>query len=158
MNGKISRYKSKLLMGVRILGIVIGLVIIVLGICTIKGKFGGNADIADSPSLSFDYGYATFGADFYTYLNNNSAYTAIGSQQTAYNLYTISKLLREVLGILLMAFGGFTVCLFSGKLVEAIPDEAAGTKAEDIGASEEDVRNSSEASSSTGSESTDCLR
>ena len=29
-----------------------------------------------------------------------------------------------------MTFGGFTICLFSGKLVEAVPDKAPGTKAE----------------------------
>lgn len=106
-----------------IIGIIIGAVLVLMGVLTMSGTFGGAADTASSASYLYDSGYASFGADFYTYVTNNAQEAASAGRTTARNLYEIAKLLKTVLGIMLIGFGLFSECLFGMKLAQMKADE-----------------------------------
>lgn len=59
-----------------LIGMIISLAIVVCGVLTISGELGGNAHYASGASYLYDSGYASFGADFYTYVSNNAAEAA----------------------------------------------------------------------------------
>lgn len=103
---------------VSIIGMVCGAVIILLGILVMAGSMGGGASTASGASYLYDSGYATFGADFYTYVSNNAAEAASASRVVASNLKAIAELLKNACGILIMAVGLFTTCYFGVKLTE----------------------------------------
>ena len=77
------------------LGIVVSIVIVIVGLFLLAGSF---------PSFSYKYdsGFEVFGADFYTYVNNNVAQAV--------------ALIRVASGILIMSIGAIGLCLF-GALV-----------------------------------------
>lgn len=94
------------------LGMVFGLVIALCGILTITGEMGGNTSYPSSAPYSYESGYASFGADFYTYVSNNSAEAASAARTTASNLEDIADLLKNVCGVFLMGFGMLGFCFF----------------------------------------------
>lgn len=94
------------------LGMVFGLVIALCGILTITGGMGGDTSYPSSAPYSYESGYASFGADFYTYVSNNSAEAASAARTTAGNLEDIADLLKNVCGVFLMGFGMLGFCFF----------------------------------------------
>lgn len=94
------------------LGMIFGLVIALCGILTVTGKMGGDTSYPSSAPYSYESGYASFGADFYTYVSNNSAEAASAARTTASNLEDIAELLKNVCGIFLMGFGMMGFCFF----------------------------------------------
>ena len=100
-----------------IIGVVGGAILIFLGILVMSGALGGDTSYASGSSYLYDSGYASFGADFYTYVSNNAAEAASAARTTAENLRGIAELLKNVGGIFLMGFGLFMVCFFGMSLV-----------------------------------------
>lgn len=94
------------------LGMVLGLVIALCGILTIAGGMGGDTSYPSGAPYSYESGYASFGADFYTYVSNNSAEAASAARTTASNLGDIAELLKNVCGVFLIGFGLMGFCLF----------------------------------------------
>lgn len=94
------------------LGMIFGLVIALCGILTITGEMGGDTSYPSSAPYSYESGYASFGADFYTYVSNNSAEAASAARTTASNLEDIAELLKNVFGIFLIGFGMMGFCFF----------------------------------------------
>ena len=94
------------------LGMVFSAVLVLMGILVICGALGGDASYANSASSFYDTGYASFGADFYTYVSNNAAEAASASRTAANNLLDLCVLLKNVCGISMMGFGLMGVCLF----------------------------------------------
>ena len=99
-----------------VLGMVSGIAVVVLGFLMLFGVLGGNTSSATSSSYLYPSGYATFGADFYTYVSNNAAEAASASRVAANNLNTIAKTIRTGSGILLIGFGMMLLCLFGSRL------------------------------------------
>ena len=109
-------------------GMLVGVVVIVMGILVMAGVLGGNAYSASTASYQFDSGYASFGADFYTYVSNNAAEAASATRTVASNLVRIADLLKNALGILTIAFGAFMLFYFAIKFLGAC-EKAAAVKA-----------------------------
>lgn len=66
-----------------------------------------------------DSGFATFGSDFYTYVNNNAAQAASSSDKALRNQMEMAKQIQSAEtaicmtgGMLLIAFGGVSFCVF----------------------------------------------
>ena len=114
-----------------IAGMICGLLAVILGIVILAGGLGGetNSAYVPYPASSYDKGFASFGADFYTYVVNNSAEAASASSTAANNVHHLSDFIKTVFGALTIAFGLFTVCLFGTKYAECVPAEAAPEKA-----------------------------
>ena len=53
-----------------LIGLGSGILVIVFGVLLIAGVLGGYTYLPADPSLFYDYGYGTFGTDFYTYVVN----------------------------------------------------------------------------------------
>ena len=113
-----------------IIGVVGGAILIFLGILAMSGSLGGDASNASGSSYLYDSGYASFGADFYTYVSNNAAEAASAARTTAANLRDIAELLKNVSGILLMGFGLFMVCFFGMSLADCTAKAPKPEKAE----------------------------
>ena len=102
-----------------IVGMVVGTIIVVLGILTLSGVLGENTSTASSSSYLYDSGYASFGADFYSYVTNNAGEAASAARTIAANQNVIYGFLKLAFGILMIAFGLFMNCFFGVKLTEA---------------------------------------
>lgn len=85
-----------------IIGMVVSAMIVITGILTICGIFGGNESYIP---YYYDSGYASFGADFYSYVNNNAA--AAASDMTSLVLFT-----KSISGIFMICFGLLSLCHF----------------------------------------------
>lgn len=107
------------------LGMILGLVMALCGILTITGEMGGDTSYPSSAPYSYESGYASFGADFYTYVSNNAAETASAARTTASNLEDIAELLKNVCGIFLMGFGMMGFCFFGAIRNDCIAPTAA---------------------------------
>ena len=57
--------------------------------------------------------YIEFGADFYTYVNNNAAEAAIAARTVASNLDSIADVIKSACGIFLIGFGLLSLCCFA---------------------------------------------
>ena len=102
-----------------VVGMIIGTILVLMGIFAMSGALGGNTVIATSnSSYLYSSGYASFGADFYTYVTNNAEEAASAARTISSNLNQIASFLKTVLGIMMMAFGFFMNCFFGLKLVE----------------------------------------
>ena len=104
-------------------GLISGCVLILIGILVFAGAFGGDFSSAYS-SYRYDSGYATFGADFYTYVSNNAAEAAEACRAAANNTREMGKVLKASCGSLLTFFGIFMLCTFGIKLGEFKEEEA----------------------------------
>lgn len=92
-------------------GMIVSALIIIAGILTMSEVFGGSASYV--PYL-YDSGYASFGGDFYSYVNNNAALAAKNVQNLLYFATTIS-------GIFMICIGLLGVCYFGMARSECAP-------------------------------------
>lgn len=90
------------------IGMIVSACVVALGILTLIGAFGGVPANDDSFINSNDGGYARFGTDFYTFVNNNAASAALYAIRT-------TALLRNVSGFLFIGFGLLSFCYFASK-------------------------------------------
>ena len=104
------------------IGMICGIVVILLGILVLAGAMGGDVVSAGGAPSYYDSGYATFGADFYTYVSNNAAEAASAGRAAATNAREIGSLLKHALGTLIMAFGLFMTCSFGIKYAESLDE------------------------------------
>lgn len=116
------------------LGLAAGLLAILIGILILSGSIGGNTSYyAYSEYISsIDSGRTAFGADFYTYVNNNAANAVTAAKNTTNavegvgeSLEDLFYLVRAIGGWGILLFGLFITFHFAGKLPEKAP--AAGT-------------------------------
>ncbi len=84
-----------------VVGMVISVIVVLWGILVFTGSY----DYASTPSWSYDYGYASFGGDFYSYVNNNAAYAA-------YNVRALGSMIEKIGGIVLISLGLLSFCYF----------------------------------------------
>lgn len=98
-----------------ILGLVTSIVLAVIGLLILFEVFGGSHGSLVYP-YNYDYGYATFGADFYNYVSNNAAYSAKGTVAVYHTLSSLNDLLRNAFGFLFIGIGLFGVCHFAPQI------------------------------------------
>lgn len=91
---------------------IISVLISLSGFLIIIGAFGGDTSNANS-SILYDSGLTKFGADFYTYVNNNAAEAAIAARTVASNLDSIADVIKSACGIFLIGFGLLSLCCFT---------------------------------------------
>lgn len=112
------------------MGLGAGVLAILIGILILSGSIGGNTSYyAYSESIStYDSGRTTFGADFYTYVNNNAANAVTAIKNTNHavegvgeSLEDLFHLVRAIGGWGILLFGLFITFLFAGKLPEKAP-------------------------------------
>ena len=94
------------------IGMIVSIVIVVMGVLVMTGAMGGNANYPSSAPYSYDSGYATFGGDFYTYVNNNASEAASASRTAASNIRALCELLKNFCGIALIGLGLIGLCAF----------------------------------------------
>lgn len=98
-----------------ILGLITSIVFAVIGLLILCEVFGGSTGSLVSP-YNYDYGYATFGADFYNYVSNNAAYSAKGIVAVYNTLSSLNDLLKNVFGFLFIGIGLFGICHFAPQI------------------------------------------
>ena len=95
-----------------VVGLIIGLAFVVVGILSVSRALGGDASYPSSAPYMYDSGYASFGADYYTYSVNNSAEAASAARTAAYNIVCVSDFLLTFFGLSSMLFGLMVMCGF----------------------------------------------
>ncbi len=114
-----------------VIGMIFGIYFIVFGILSISGVLGSATSFGgDSP---YDAGYASFGADYYTYSVNNAAETASATKAAASNLRHISQLLCNVCGVFLIGLGAATICGFGIVFCSVNTEEKQVTECAELG-------------------------
>lgn len=93
------------------IGMVSCAIIAIMGLLILCGAMGGSTQDSYG-SYGYTNGKASFGADFYTYVNNNAYRAASAAEVTADNLNEIGTLLRWSLGILVFGIGAIGACGF----------------------------------------------
>ena len=93
-------------------GIAAGIIMIICGLTVLGGDLGVSEMSYGRTATTMNSGFASFGADFYTYVTNNAAEAANASRAAAANLVTVAKLIKMVSGIALLCFGMISVCHF----------------------------------------------
>lgn len=91
------------------IGMVVCVLFVVMGFVTMGQD--NECSIA-SRSGMYDSGLTSFGADFYTYSNNNTAEAASAARITANNIYDLYDLLADVFGWLFVFAGLIGFCHF----------------------------------------------
>lgn len=108
-----------------LLGMISGVLAIILAVCVLCGVFSG--DMSSGATSPFDSGYASFGADYYTYSVNNSAETASAANAAATNIASVFNLLQICLGLFMFVFGLIAVCgfgiVYAGCLLQPVATE-----------------------------------
>lgn len=99
-----------------VLGVLVGVIIIICGILFLNGKLAPINGYYVGTISSYDYGYASFGADFYTYVSNNAYIAAQHARGAAEYASQIAKMTRNFFGIFLISFGCLACCLFGSKI------------------------------------------
>ncbi len=92
-------------------GKFVGIFFIVVGLLTLIGCFGSADSFSWAPS-EYDYGYATFGTDYYTYSVNNAAYAASAASTGANNIREMSGILQICFGFFFIGIGAIDICGF----------------------------------------------
>ncbi len=90
-----------------VIGLIIGLAFVIVGILSVSGGLDGSSYYSMSASYEYDSGYASFGADYYTYSVNNTAEIAYAARTIA-NFLGLSSIL---FGLMVMC--GFGIVLSS---------------------------------------------
>ena len=103
------------------IGMIVCVLFVVMGFVTI-GK--DNSCSTAYRSGMYDSGFATFGADYYTYSSNNAAEAANAARTTANNIYELYGLLTDVFGWLFVFAGLMGFCRF-GVICAECKDAAA---------------------------------
>ncbi len=101
-----------------IAGMAVGIVIALLGVLLLTGAITDSPVSASSAPYSYDSGYASFGADFYTYVSNNAAEAASAGRTAASNLIRVFDMIQTAAGIFLIGFGLMGTCFFGMQLEE----------------------------------------
>lgn len=98
---------------------IIGMIVCVLFIITGFTVMGQDNECSTaSRSGMYDSGLTTFGADFYTYSNNNTAEAASAARITANNIYHLYDLLGNIFGWFFVFAGLIGFCHFGVVLAE----------------------------------------
>ncbi len=95
-----------------ILGIIIGIAFVIVGVLSIFGVLCGNTSTPNSAPYYYDSGYASFGADYYTYSVNNTAEAASAARTIAYNIGYVADFLVLFCGLASVLFGLMVMCGF----------------------------------------------
>lgn len=95
-----------------IVGIITGIAFIVVGALSILGVLGGSISYPGSAPYYYDSGYASFGADYYTYSVNNTAEAASAARAAAYNAGDIAVFLTWFCGLVSVLVGLTVICGF----------------------------------------------
>ena len=126
-----------------IIGIMVGFLFVLVGILSAGGALGGDTSNPTSAPYSYDSGYATFGADYYTYSVNNTAEAAAAARAAAYNTVDIAEFLCLAFGLASILFGFVVMCGFGIVLstcAQNIPNDTnnatPGSDSEAVGAEE----------------------
>lgn len=93
-----------------IAGMLSGAIVVVLGIMMLCGVF--ESPVSTGEVSPYDSGYASFGADYYTYSVNNTAEAASAARAAAGNLCDILCLLQICFGLLFIVSGAVIICGF----------------------------------------------
>ena len=91
------------------IGMIVCIVFVIMGFVTMGQD--NECSIASRSGL-YDSGLTSFGADFYTYSNNNTAEAASAARITANNIYNLYDLVADVLGWLFVFSGSIGFCHF----------------------------------------------
>ena len=91
------------------IGMVVCVLFVIMGFVTMGQD---NECSTASRSGMYDSGLTTFGADFYTYSNNNTAEAASAARITANNIYDLYDLVADVFGWLFVFAGLIGFCHF----------------------------------------------
>lgn len=90
-----------------------------IGGISIGGNYVSSPNSSSSAPSYYDSGYASFGGDFYSYVNNNAAEAAKAARTIASNQIQLfeqqsrfEKTTRQFFGFFLITLGGIGVCLF----------------------------------------------
>lgn len=105
------------------IGMIVCVLLVIMGFATMGQD---NECSTASRSGMYDSGLTTFGADFYTYSNNNTAEAASAARITANNIYRLYDLLANVFGWLFVFSGLIGFCHF-GVVFAECKDTAAPT-------------------------------
>ena len=93
-----------------LIGMIAGIAMIFIGLLAMCGAFGGSSSFGGSSP--YNSGYASFGADYYTYSVNNSAEAASAARAAAHNVGDVSDFMQVCGGLFLMLFGLMAFCGF----------------------------------------------
>ena len=93
-----------------LIGILTGVAVTIFALCLLCGAFSKEWSVGGFSS--YDSGYASFGADYYTYMVNNSAETTTCVRAVARNIGYIYDLLELCVGTFMLCFGIMSVCGF----------------------------------------------
>lgn len=91
------------------IGMIVCVLLVIMGFATMGQD--NECSIA-SRSGMYDSGLTSFGADFYTYSNNNTAEAASAARITANNIYDLYDLLADVFGWFFVFAGLIGFCHF----------------------------------------------
>lgn len=94
------------------MGMIFSIAIAIVGVVVLCGGLGGDAGYPSGALSYYDSGYASFGGDFYTYVNNNAAEAADAGNRAAANVKELCDLVKNVSGAFLIGFGLLGMCLF----------------------------------------------
>ena len=99
----------------KIMGLVVSAIIVVIGIIILFGGFTGDNYYSSASNYNYDYGYATFGADFYNYVSNNAAYAAYNTSKVAAYVQDLTDLMEVAFGFAFIFAGLLGICKFAVK-------------------------------------------
>ncbi len=125
-----------------LVGTVAGVLLVVMGFLMLVGAFGGHTSYYSTAPYDYDSGYATFGADYYTYSVNNAAEATDAAQAAASNARELVKITKVFFGLIMMAVGLFATCAFGivfvgcNAPVAVVPKEEPEIPAEPIATEE----------------------
>ena len=98
---------------ISLVGMIVGFAFVVVGILAMSGTFGCDVmSHASSAPSAYDSGYASFGADYYSYSVNNGAEAAVGARVAANNLADIGEFISMFSGVMSMLIGFAVICGF----------------------------------------------
>ena len=95
-----------------LIAMLVSVVMIIIGIVALSGGFGGSDSTSYPSRYDQEIGYAAFGADFYTYVNNNAARAGSNTGTLVHNTFAVGR----ILGWFVMLFGFLSFCFFGMKL------------------------------------------
>lgn len=121
-----------------VIGLILGLIMALSGILIIAGVLGGDQYSSSHPSYGFDHGYATFGADAYTYLCNNAADTAEAVHSLNSNLRELTDLIKNISGTAMIITGLIAACFFGMHIGTPVKETATPEAAQPVFLPEEE--------------------
>lgn len=98
-----------------IVRLVVCAALIIIGVITLFGGFTGDNYYSSPSNYNYDFGYATFGADFYNFVSNNAAYAAYNTARVAARVSDLIDLIENIFGCAFIATGLLGICKFGVK-------------------------------------------